>query len=82
MPVSLPLPWDELADASPADLTIRTVLDRIGDADPWADLMPAPQELDPGLVEEGHTIPVARVAAMHEGKRRAKARRDAEQRDG
>ena len=82
VPVSLPLPWDELADASPADLTIRTVLDRIGDADPWTDLMPAPQVLDPGLVEEGHTIPVARVAAMHEGKRRAKARRDAEQQDG
>ncbi len=82
VPVSLPLPWDELADASPADLTIRTVLDRIGDGDPWTDLMPAPQELDPGLVEEGHTIPVARVAAMHEGKRRAKARRDAEQQDG
>jgi len=82
VPVSLPLPWDELADASPADLTIRTVLDRIGDADPWSDLMPAPQALDRGLVEEGHTIPVARVAAMHEGKRRAKARRDAEQQDG
>jgi bifunctional non-homologous end joining protein LigD len=37
--------------------------------------MPAPQKLDAGLVAEGHTIPVARVAAMHEGKRRARARR-------
>ena len=27
------------------------------------------------LVEEGHAIPVARVQAMHEGKRRARARR-------
>ena len=27
------------------------------------------------LVEEGHEIPVARVQAMHEGKRRARARR-------
>ena len=27
---------------------------------------------DPGLVEEGHTIPIARVQAMHEGKRRAR----------
>ena len=39
--------------------------------------MPAPQELAPGLVAEGHAIPVARVAAMHQGKRRARARREA-----
>jgi bifunctional non-homologous end joining protein LigD len=39
--------------------------------------MPAPQQLSPGLIEEGHAIPVARVQAMHEGKRRARARRDA-----
>ena len=38
--------------------------------------MPEPQRLDPGLVEEGHTIPIARVQAMHEGKRRARARRE------
>ncbi|WP_268896256.1 hypothetical protein [Actinomadura physcomitrii] len=25
---------------------------------------------------EGHTFPIARVQAMHEGKRRARARRD------
>jgi len=31
--------------------------------------------LSTDLVEEGHTIPVARVQAMHEGKRRARARR-------
>ena len=28
------------------------------------------------LIEQGHTIPVARVAAMHEGKRLAKSRRE------
>jgi bifunctional non-homologous end joining protein LigD len=28
------------------------------------------------IVAEGHAIPIARVAAMHEGKRRARARRD------
>ncbi len=39
--------------------------------DPWAELMPAPQALPAELVEEGREIPVARVAAMHEGKRRA-----------
>jgi hypothetical protein len=38
--------------------------------------MPAPQTLPPDLVEHGHTIPIARVVAMHEGKRRARARRD------
>ncbi len=31
----------------------------------------------PALLEEGHAIPVPRVAAMHEGKRRARSRRDA-----
>jgi hypothetical protein len=37
--------------------------------------MPEPQQLDPDLIAEGHTIPVARVQAMHEGKRRARAAR-------
>jgi hypothetical protein len=32
----------------------------------------------PGLIGHGHTIPVARVQAMHEGKRRARARREAD----
>ena len=44
-------------------------------SDPWATLMPAPQPLSAELVEEGHAIPIARVQAMHEGKRRASARR-------
>ena len=78
LPVSFPLPWDDLAAASPADFTIATVPDLLGDTDPWTALMPAPQVVDAGLVEEGHTIPVARVAAMHEGKRRARARRAAD----
>jgi hypothetical protein len=45
---------------------------------PWIEHMPAPQELSADLVDEGHAIPVARVQAMHEGKRRARARRTAE----
>ena len=36
---------------------------------------PLPQRLPDELIEHGRTIPVARVAAMHEGKRRARARR-------
>jgi DNA ligase D len=79
VPVSMPVSWDDLADVSPAEFTITTVPRLLGDADPWTALMPPPQALDAGLVEEGHTIPVARVAAMHAGKRRAqRARRAAE----
>ena len=75
VPVSLPVPWDDLASVSPAEFTIITVPKLIGERDPWIELMPHPQVLDPRLVEEGHTIPIARVAAMHAGKRRARAQR-------
>lgn len=75
-PVSFPLRWDELDSVTPADFTVRTAAGLVADADPWADQMPAPQPLDPGLIEEGRAIPIARVQAMHEGKRRARARRE------
>lgn len=75
VPVSFPVAWDDLDGVTPADFTVHTAPGLLGDRDPWASAMPAPQKLDPGLVEEGNTIPVARVAAMHEGKRRARARR-------
>jgi DNA ligase D-like protein (predicted polymerase) len=75
VPVSFPVPWDDLAAVTPADFTIRTAPGQLGGGDPWAALMPAPQRLSPELVAEGEAIPVARVAAMHEGKRRARARR-------
>jgi bifunctional non-homologous end joining protein LigD len=39
--------------------------------------MPAPQPVASVLVAEGREIPVARVQAMHEGKRRARAHRAA-----
>jgi bifunctional non-homologous end joining protein LigD len=74
-PVSFPVAWDDLDQVSPRDFTIHTALDGLGDADPWAAAMPSPQHLDDDLVAEGHAIPVARVQAMHEGKRRARARR-------
>jgi DNA primase len=73
VPVSFPLGWDELDAASPGDFTVRTALERLGGGDRWRELMPAPQRLDTGLVAEGRTIPVARVQAMHEGKRRKRA---------
>jgi bifunctional non-homologous end joining protein LigD len=72
--VSFPVSWDDLDRVTPADFTVRTAPGLLGDRDPWAHAMPEPQRLDPGLVEEGHTIPIARVQAMHEGKRRARAR--------
>jgi len=75
-PVSFPLPWDELDDVTPADFTVRSAAALLGDRDPWAELMPPPQELPAELVEHGRTIPIARVQAMHEGKRRARARRN------
>jgi hypothetical protein len=45
----------------------------MGQADPWAADMPEPQQVPADLIEEGHAIPIARVAAMHEGKRRKRA---------
>ncbi|WP_327087901.1 ATP-dependent DNA ligase [Nonomuraea sp. NBC_01738] len=74
-PVSFPLAWDELDGVRPADFTLHNALDKLGDRDPWAELMPEPQRLPDDLVAEGHTIPVARVQAMHEGKRRARIKR-------
>ena len=47
----------------------------LGAGDPWASALPAPQPISADLIEEGHTIPTGRVQAMHEGKRRARARR-------
>jgi DNA ligase D-like protein (predicted polymerase) len=76
MTVSFPVAWDDLDEVRPTDFTVHTALNLLKKADPWAESMPEPQTLDAGLVEEGHTIPIARVAAMHEGKRRAaKARK-------
>src|SRR5437763_5498011 len=73
--VSFPLAWDDLDRVTPADFTVRTAAGLLSDADPWAAALPAPQPLPADLVEEGRGIPIARVQAMHEGKRRARARR-------
>jgi bifunctional non-homologous end joining protein LigD len=77
-PVSFPVGWDDLERVSPRDFTIRTAPDLLGEADPWAEQLPAPQSLPEDLLEEGRAIPVARVAAMHEGKRRKRAKEAAE----
>ena len=72
-PVSFPVAWSDLDAVSPRDFTLRTASALLGGADPWADALPGPQALDEGLIAEGRTIPVARVQAMHEGKRRKRA---------
>jgi bifunctional non-homologous end joining protein LigD len=77
LPVSAPVAWDALEAVGPGDVTVTTAGERLGDGDPWAAALPEPQPLPADLVAEGHTIPIARVVAMHEGRRRKKAERDA-----
>ena len=76
LPVSAPVGWDALDDVQPGDFTVTTASDRFPTE--WADELPEPQALPSDLVAEGHTIPIARVQAMHEGKRRKRAERDAD----
>jgi bifunctional non-homologous end joining protein LigD len=76
VPVSFPVGWDDLGSVSPAEFTVKTAAPLLVESgDLWARQLPAAQELPADLVAEGHAIPVARVQAMHEGKRRARARR-------
>jgi DNA ligase D-like protein (predicted polymerase) len=75
-PVSFPVAWSDLDTVAPADFTVHTAIDALAGKDPWAEMMPAPQRLPDDLIDQGRAIPVARVAAMHEGKRRARARRE------
>jgi DNA ligase D len=75
VPVSFPVDWDDLDDIAPADFNVHTALRQLGNGNPWAAQMAGPQELSADLIEEGRAIPVARVQAMHQGKRRARARR-------
>jgi len=77
VPVSFPVAWEDLSDVAPGDFTVHSVPGLVSGsrADAWAGQMPAPQRLSEELVEEGRAIPIARVQAMHEGKRRARAKR-------
>ena len=74
VPVSFPVAWADLGSVAPSDFTIHNAVAALGGSDPWAEHMPAPQTLPAALIEEGHTVPGGRVAAMHEGKRRARAK--------
>ena len=74
-PVSFPVAWDDIDAVSPGDFTLHTALELLGAGHPWAEHMPEPQALPAVLIDEGRAVPTARVEAMHEGKRRARARR-------
>ena len=74
VPVSFPVRWDDLDSVVPGDFTVHSVMGLLDRHTAWAGELPAPQVLSPELVEEGRAIPVARVQAMHEGKRRKRAR--------
>jgi DNA ligase D len=74
-PVSFPVAWSDLDRVAPRDFTIHTAAQLLTERDPWVDQMPEPQVLDSDLIDEGRALPVARVQAMHEGRRRARARR-------
>lgn len=82
-PVSFPVTWDTLDAVTPRDFTIHTVPTLLAAAataagpEAWTAAMARDHTLPDDLVAEGHTIPVARVQAMHAGKRRRRAEREA-----
>ena len=76
LPVSAPVGWDALDEVQPGDFTVASAADRFPTE--WAAELPEPQTLPADLVAEGHTIPIARVQAMHEGKRRKRAQEAAD----
>ena len=76
--MSFPVRWDDLDSVKPADFTIHTAADLLGGRNVWREQLPPPQRLPADLIDEGRTIPIARVVAMHEGKRRAREARQAE----
>lgn len=78
MPISFPLRWNDIDTFVPGSATIATATDLLGDSDPWRETMPAPQALPADLIAQGHTIPIARVVAMHAAKRRRRMERPAD----
>ncbi len=73
VPVSFPVPWADLTTIDPRDFTVRTAVARLAETDPWVEERPEPQQVPGDLIREGEAIPIARVRAMHEGKRRKRA---------
>ncbi|MEV6417657.1 non-homologous end-joining DNA ligase [Kribbella sp. NPDC051718] len=77
--VSFPVGWADVEQITPRDFTVKTAPALLKTS--WADQLPAPQALPADLIAEGHEIPIARVVAMHEGKRRKAAARKAAEDD-
>ncbi|GAA3558908.1 non-homologous end-joining DNA ligase [Kribbella ginsengisoli] len=73
--VSFPVGWADVEQVTPRDFTVKTAPGLLKTS--WPDQLPAPQTLPADLIAEGHEIPIARVVAMHEGKRRKAAARKA-----
>jgi bifunctional non-homologous end joining protein LigD len=73
--VSFPIEWSELDDVDPHGFTVRTVPTLLASHSPWRDLLPQPASIPTELIEQGRAIPILRAKAMHEGKRRATARK-------
>jgi DNA ligase D len=72
VPVSFPVDWNELDQVAPTDFTIHTAPQLASQRSSWADLLPKPQRLPASLIGAGKAIPLGRVQAMHEGRRRAR----------
>jgi bifunctional non-homologous end joining protein LigD len=72
LPVSCPCDWDSLDEVVPSEITVATP-DRFLRGPSWEERLGEARPIPAELIEEGRTIPVARVAAMHEGKRRKRA---------
>ncbi len=75
VPVSFPLAWDEVDRVIPTEFTIHTASRLASERPSWKDLLPTPQRLPAALIAAGKGIPLGRVQAMHEGRRRARAAR-------
>lgn len=66
---------DEVRLANLDQLWAETAPRLLAGGDPWAQPMPEQQQVGADLIEEGQAVPTPRVQAMHEGRRRARARR-------
>ena len=59
VPVSFPVAWDDLDRRHAGRLhDPHRAAEQLGDRDPWADALPAPQRIPADLIAEGHEIPV------------------------
>lgn len=70
LPVSFPVAWERLSSIAPGQFTLRTALNLLPQAGPWAEAFSAPVAVPEELITRGREIPSGRVQAMNTGKRR------------